>query len=504
MAHLHGYDVSSIGNMLNHYTRHWADPNQDKYRYRNQNIDKTRTHFNYAIAAREHPRAFIQEVMDSVDTPVRCGKKATNVISDIIVTLPRNERLEGREHEFFHAAYDALAAKVGPGNIVGAWVHLDETTPHMHFCFVPLVETPKMENDKSRPMLDKHGVQKKDSKGTPRWERKPVLDAQGQPVMRRSLSQAKMFDRRALRELHPYLEAQMQKHFGFKVGMMLDDPGDKQLSHLDHEGYKQARATLERAEVDALTARADEAAARDELAKTRASVGAAKNELQESQGMAAALRSEVAELHERKAEAQAQVGEYTAAAAAERERLECLRRARSGAEKRVADLERSCAAARAEAAAQPAVQSIGASLETLAEGRGDGSREKQLGSEIERLRERISGADERVRGLRERAEQLRSAVEELRAKVGAALRAGVRAIVPSEWAARLVQYMGRHGIEGRAVSEEARAMLVTGEEARAAGVSLADEAKHARAVRRSWDRTHTPAQDRARGRGHGR
>ena len=52
MANLQGYGTNSVGNMLNHYTRHAGDPEQTKYRYANQDIDQTRTHLNYAIFAR--------------------------------------------------------------------------------------------------------------------------------------------------------------------------------------------------------------------------------------------------------------------------------------------------------------------------------------------------------------------------------------------------------------------------------------------------------------------
>ena len=60
MANLQGYGTGSVGNMLNHYTRHAGDPEQTKYRYANQDIDPARTHLNYAIFAREDPAAFVQ------------------------------------------------------------------------------------------------------------------------------------------------------------------------------------------------------------------------------------------------------------------------------------------------------------------------------------------------------------------------------------------------------------------------------------------------------------
>ena len=90
MANLQGYGTNSVGNMLNHYTRHAGDPEQTKYRYANQDIDQTRTHLNYAIFARDDPAAFVQSKIDEVDVKPKGGDKATNVISDWVITLPKN------------------------------------------------------------------------------------------------------------------------------------------------------------------------------------------------------------------------------------------------------------------------------------------------------------------------------------------------------------------------------------------------------------------------------
>ena len=40
--------------------------------------------------------------------------------------------------EFFQRAADFLIGRVGKENIVSAVVHMDEKTPHLHLCFVPL------------------------------------------------------------------------------------------------------------------------------------------------------------------------------------------------------------------------------------------------------------------------------------------------------------------------------------------------------------------------------
>lgn len=248
MANLAGYDIASYGNMLNHYTRHAGDPDQAKHTYRNGGIDKRRTHLNYAIYEKSADLAAeVRRAIDLSDVKPRTGAKATNVLSDLIVTLPRNERLEGREREFFEAVYRFIVENyVHERYVLGAWVHMDETQPHMHFAFVPLVSSVAMTNDKSQPLLDKDGKPKLDGKGTPRYKRVPKLDESGKPAMHYAFGQSKMFDRGKLQKLHPNMEKALEQHFGFKVGIELEDKGEKVLSSLNQPDYIAAKETLER------------------------------------------------------------------------------------------------------------------------------------------------------------------------------------------------------------------------------------------------------------------
>ena len=55
-----------------------------------------------------------------------------------VVTAPKD--LPDFEYEnFFRAAYDFLEERYGKKNVISAYVHMDEVTPHMHFAFVPVV-----------------------------------------------------------------------------------------------------------------------------------------------------------------------------------------------------------------------------------------------------------------------------------------------------------------------------------------------------------------------------
>ena len=274
--------------MLNHYTRHAGDPEQTKYRYANQDIDQTRTHLNYAIFARDDPAAFVQSKIDAADVKPKGGDKATNVISDWVITLPKNPALIGREREFFQTAYDHLLKTVPEELIVGAWVHMDENQPHMHFCFCPVVHTAVMTNDKSRPLLDAQGQVKRDKKGTPRYERVQVRDAAGKPVYRSSFGQTKVYTRARMKKFHPDLEKAMEGHFGFKVGIELEDKGEKLLSDLKQPDYIKAKETMSRqqSEIRALEAKEVE---------TRGKLGAVTAKVDEKQAQAAEIDRRIAE-----------------------------------------------------------------------------------------------------------------------------------------------------------------------------------------------------------------
>lgn len=246
MANLAGFSSGAFGAIINHFTRHQDDPEQTKWKYKNQEIDRQRTWMNYAIHQIRAPKDFIQAAIDSVDVPVKNGKKATNVLSDWVITLPKNDRLEGREKEFFEQTFEFMKTKVPEDLIVGGYVHMDETSPHMHFAFVPLVTTQAMTNDKNQPLRDGKGKILKDKKGTTRYKRVPKLDADGNPIMRRSFGQSKIFDRKAMENFHPQLEKALSDYFGFKVGIELEDEGERLLSSLNQPQYIKAKQTLEK------------------------------------------------------------------------------------------------------------------------------------------------------------------------------------------------------------------------------------------------------------------
>lgn len=146
MAHAAKFAANAVGRMCGHYGR----TEGDGVRRSNENIDPTRTHLNYNLAP-EHDGgqiAFMQKRLSEVKLQKRAD---VNVLCDWVVTLPVDEKFKRFNPEiqrietikFFRATYDFLERRYGRENVVSAYVHMDEKTPHLHFAFIPVTEDKK-------------------------------------------------------------------------------------------------------------------------------------------------------------------------------------------------------------------------------------------------------------------------------------------------------------------------------------------------------------------------
>ena len=75
-----------------------------------------------------------------------------------VVTLPKEYK--GDERRFFEETYRFLADRYGEKNVISAWVHNDETTPHLHYKFVPVVEGKKGEKVLETYLCEHLGISK--------------------------------------------------------------------------------------------------------------------------------------------------------------------------------------------------------------------------------------------------------------------------------------------------------------------------------------------------------
>ena len=120
------------GNILVHCDR--SDPNRT---YKNQEIDHSKTYLNYNLAP-EHKGMTDYEFMKKRCEEFKVLKrKDVNWLVSWVITMPTDYK--GNKALFFREAYNFMENKYGKDNVVSAYVHLDETSPHMHFCFVPVI-----------------------------------------------------------------------------------------------------------------------------------------------------------------------------------------------------------------------------------------------------------------------------------------------------------------------------------------------------------------------------
>lgn len=107
----------------------------------NPDIDLTRTSYNFHLKdPPETYKGFIQGRIQEVGCKVR---KDSVVMQDSICTASP-EFFQGKSINgtafFFRRAYEFYAKTFGEENIISAVVHMDEKTPHMHICFVPITK----------------------------------------------------------------------------------------------------------------------------------------------------------------------------------------------------------------------------------------------------------------------------------------------------------------------------------------------------------------------------
>lgn len=126
---------AAVGGLQNHHER-----KKDKYKS-NPDIDLTRTSENFHIKGPpESYKGFIDARIQEVGCKVR---KDSVVMQDSICTASP-EFFQGKSlYEtsfFFRRAYEFYAKTFGEENIISAVVHIDEKTPHMHICFVPITK----------------------------------------------------------------------------------------------------------------------------------------------------------------------------------------------------------------------------------------------------------------------------------------------------------------------------------------------------------------------------
>lgn len=195
MAHLEKYSRSQLGHILKHDSRA-KDQNGNYIKFGNEEIDTNRTHLNYNLHERKDGLSdydFVKNrAMEFLAKNVR-KREDINWVGSWVITLPESLHAssEADKRKFFEVCHDFLAERYGFNNIVGAYVHMDETTPHMHTKITPVIYDEKK---------NKHRHSAKD-----------------------------MFNRADLKSFHKDLSVRLELEFGFDVGVYENKREDERL-----------------------------------------------------------------------------------------------------------------------------------------------------------------------------------------------------------------------------------------------------------------------------------
>ncbi len=139
MAHLSKYKAGAVAGLVRHYGRTADERNADgePIARKNPRIRPERTHLNYNLVQADAESKVAAAMAEHRVRAERAPRKDAVVMADWVVTRPSDCPKE-REKEFFKSVVGFVGDRYGKDNLLGAWVHMDETTPHVHVAFMPV------------------------------------------------------------------------------------------------------------------------------------------------------------------------------------------------------------------------------------------------------------------------------------------------------------------------------------------------------------------------------
>ena len=111
----------------------------------NPDVDTSRSRLNFHLV-KPHRSYRAEAEKQIAEAGCRARKDSVRVVETLITASPEFfQSKKSREvKEFFEYALEFTQSKQSPETIISAVVHVDEKTPHMHLCFVPLTEDKRL------------------------------------------------------------------------------------------------------------------------------------------------------------------------------------------------------------------------------------------------------------------------------------------------------------------------------------------------------------------------
>lgn len=135
MAHYAKYQADGSLRLIDHDKREKT--------HLQEHIDTGRSYLNYNLAPHhdDERKFFLTRKKEALETGSRFNKRSVALVS-CVITLPKDFPFKDDPEKvkaFFEECVKYLHKKHGEKNCVSAWVHLDETSPHLHYKSMPLV-----------------------------------------------------------------------------------------------------------------------------------------------------------------------------------------------------------------------------------------------------------------------------------------------------------------------------------------------------------------------------
>lgn len=283
MAHALKITAAKLHGVFRHCERGIGDNVQER---RNLEIDGKRTHRNYDIISGATAGNYVKDALKT-RWAARCeklhaGKARKNRVVAVnwVVTLPAElkDAPEEKQRDFFMHTVEFMRRRYGADNIVGAWVHNDETTPHVHVTVVPesrVLHYKELPDGKKRNITDYNNFQ-----GT------------GKIVSR------DLMTRREMLTFHPDLQSYLQQQMGMALSILneatAEAGGNQSIEAMKRRTRRQQAALAKQAEKQRAAVR-QAVAATNKLAGDVGQVSAVAAQLTEAAQSAAQQFTEAAQ-----------------------------------------------------------------------------------------------------------------------------------------------------------------------------------------------------------------
>lgn len=138
VCHFEKYKSGNLTGLQKHNQREFKN-------HSNMEIERSKSYLNYDLI--NHKPISINNRVKTIIEENRASKRAVRkdatVYCECIISSDKDffEKLSYEDtHRFFKESLSFLEKEIGKDNIVTAIVHMDESTPHMHLGFVPMID----------------------------------------------------------------------------------------------------------------------------------------------------------------------------------------------------------------------------------------------------------------------------------------------------------------------------------------------------------------------------